>query len=140
MNSAQAKPELSEATVIRPVLDGNADAFCELVRPYQRGIYRKAHSIVGTEAAPEEGTQTAVLKVFNKFPQFRHDAQFQTWLIRINMNEAGMWLRGNCKHRHESSTAKMAAIEGFAGNLQILGKALSTLRKKGGLGCHPQTL
>jgi RNA polymerase sigma-70 factor, ECF subfamily len=102
MNSAQAQPESSEATVIRLVLDGNADAFCELLRPYQRGLYRKALSIVGSEADAEEVAQSAVLKAFNKLPQFRHDAEFRTWLTSITINEARMWLRDNRKHRHES--------------------------------------
>jgi len=102
MNPAQAEPQLSEATVIRLVLDGNADAFCELVRPYQRGLYRKALSIVGSEADAEEVAQNAVLKAFDKLPQFRHDAQFRTWLTSITINEARMWLRDNRKHRHES--------------------------------------
>jgi RNA polymerase sigma-70 factor, ECF subfamily len=102
MNSPQAQPQLSEARAIRLVLDGDADAFCELVRPYQRGLYRKALSIVGSEADAEEVTQSAVLKAFNKLPQFRHDAQFRTWLTSIAINEARMWLRDNRKHRHES--------------------------------------
>lgn len=102
MNSPQAPPQLSEARAIRLVLDGDADAFCELVRPYQRGLYRKALSIVGSEADAEEVTQSAVLKAFNKLPQFRHDAQFRTWLTSIAINEARMWLRDNRKHRHES--------------------------------------
>jgi len=102
MNSPQAESQLSEATVIRLVLEGNADAFCELVKPYQRGLYRKALSIVGSEADAEEVTQNAVLKAFNKLPQFRHDAQFRTWLTSITINEARMWLRDNRKHRHES--------------------------------------
>jgi hypothetical protein len=66
MNPAQAEPQLSEATVIRLVLDGNAGAFCELARPYQRGLYRKALSIVGSEAEAEEVAQNAVLKAFDK--------------------------------------------------------------------------
>jgi RNA polymerase sigma-70 factor, ECF subfamily len=102
MNSPQGQPQLSEATVIRLVLDGNAHAFCELVRPYQRGLYWKALSIVGSEADAEEVSQNAVLKAFNKLSQFRHDAQFRTWLTSIAMNEARMWLRDNRKHRHES--------------------------------------
>src|ERR1700756_3878994 len=102
MNSAQAEPQLSEATVIRLVRDGNADAFCELVRPYQRGLYRKALSIVGSEADAEEVAQNAVFKAFNKLPQFRDDAKFRTWLTSITINEARMWLRDNRKHRHES--------------------------------------
>jgi hypothetical protein len=47
MTSVEAQAELSEATQIRLILDGNVDAFCDLVTPHRRGFYRKALSIVG---------------------------------------------------------------------------------------------
>jgi hypothetical protein len=46
MSFAQSQTESPEATQIRVVLDGNIEGFCELVRPYQRGLYLKALSIV----------------------------------------------------------------------------------------------
>jgi RNA polymerase sigma-70 factor, ECF subfamily len=106
MSSAQAQPELSEATVIRLVLDGNPDAFCDLVRPYQRSLYFTALSIVRVEADAEEIVQNAVLKAFTKLGQFRHDAQFRTWLTSITINEARMWLRANRRVKHEQFDEK----------------------------------
>jgi RNA polymerase sigma-70 factor (ECF subfamily) len=49
----QAPPELSDAEQIRLVLDGNDEAFRDLVRPYRRGLYLKALSIVRNEADAE---------------------------------------------------------------------------------------
>jgi RNA polymerase sigma-70 factor (ECF subfamily) len=102
MISPEAQAELSEATRIRLILDGNVDAFCDLVTPHRRGLYLKALSIVRSEADAEEIAQNAVLKAFNKLSQFRHDSQFRTWLIRITINEARMWLRANRRFKHES--------------------------------------
>jgi RNA polymerase sigma-70 factor, ECF subfamily len=102
MISVEAQAELSEANQIRLILDGNVDAFCDLVTPHRRGLYLKALSIVGSEADAEEVAQNAVFKAFNKLSQFRHDSQFRTWLISITINEARMWLRANRRFKHES--------------------------------------
>ena len=102
MISVEAQAELSEANQIRLILDGNVDAFCDLVTPHRRGLYLKALSIVGSEADAEEIAQNAVFKAFNKLSQFRHDSQFRTWLISITINEARMWLRANRRFKHES--------------------------------------
>jgi RNA polymerase sigma-70 factor (ECF subfamily) len=59
MISSQAQPELPEATLIQLILDGNAEAFCELVRPHQHVLYLKALSIVHSEADAEEVVQNA---------------------------------------------------------------------------------
>ena len=80
MSFAQSQTEPSEATQIRVVLDGNIEGFCELVRPYQRGLYLKALSIVRVEADAEEVVQNAVLKGFDKLRQFRHDSRVGTRL------------------------------------------------------------
>jgi len=102
MISPEAQAGPSEAAQIRLILDGNVDAFCDLVTPHRRSLYFKALSIVRSEADAEEVAQNAVLKAFNKLSQFRHDSQFRTWLISITINEARMWLRGNRKFKHES--------------------------------------
>ena len=74
----QAQPELSEATQIRLVLDGNDEAFCDLVNPHRRDLYLKALSIVRNEADAEEVAQIAVRKAFSKLSQFRFGSQFRT--------------------------------------------------------------
>lgn len=102
MISSQAQSELPEATLIQLILDGNAEAFCELVRPHQHVLYLKALSIVHSEADAEEVVQNAVFKAFKKLCQFRHDSQFRTWLMSITINESRMWLRRHRKFRHES--------------------------------------
>ena len=102
MISPEAQSELSESTQIRLILNGNVDAFSDLVEPYRRGLYLKALSIVRSEADAEEIAQNAILKAFNKLSQFRHDSQLRTWLTSITINEARMWLRANRRCKHES--------------------------------------
>jgi RNA polymerase sigma-70 factor (ECF subfamily) len=88
--------------LIQLILDGNAEAFCELVRPHQHVLYLKPLSIVHSEADAEEVVQNAVFNAFKKRCQFRYDSQFRTWLMSITINESRMWLRRHRKFRHES--------------------------------------
>jgi len=93
---------VSEEMQIRLVRGGDAGAFCELIRPYRRKLYLKTLSIVDNDADAEEVVQNALLKAFNKISQFRQEASFYTWLFRITVNEARMWLRSSRRHIHES--------------------------------------
>ena len=99
---ATTETAVSEEMQIQLVRGGDAGVFCELIRPYRRKLYLKTLSIVGNDADAEEVVQNALLKAFNKISQFRQEASFYTWLFRITVNEARMWLRSSRRHIHES--------------------------------------
>src|SRR5246127_1986405 len=102
MRMAATEIAVSEKMQIRLVRGGEAGAFCELIRPYRRKLYLKSLSMVGNDADAEEVVQNALLKAFNKISQFRQEASFYTWLFRITVNEARMWLRSSRRHIHKS--------------------------------------
>lgn len=91
-----------EAALIRLSLEGDSQAFSELVMPYRPMFYKKALSIVRNEADAEDVTQTAVFKAFRKLSQFRLDSQFRTWATSIVINEALMCLRASRRFKQES--------------------------------------
>jgi RNA polymerase sigma-70 factor (ECF subfamily) len=100
---ATARPQSeSEADLIARVRGGEAQAFYELVRPHERGIYLAALSIVNNNADAEEVVQEAILKAFKAIGSFRAEAKFSTWMIQIAMNEARMKLRKDRRHLYES--------------------------------------
>src|SRR5579864_4024585 len=92
----------SETLPIRLSLEGDAETFSDLVRPYRPMFYKKALSIVRNEADAEDVTQTALLNAFRKLSQFRLDAQFRTWVTSIVINEALMCLRARRRLKQES--------------------------------------
>ena len=100
MATARLQPE-SEAELVARVRGGEHDAFYELVRPYERGIYLTALSIVNNDADAEEVVQEAILKAFKAIGSFRAEAKFSTWMIQITMNEARMKLRKDRRHLYE---------------------------------------
>ncbi len=79
-----------EARLIQRIRDGEHDLFYELIRPYERNVYRTAFAILRNEADAEDAAQEAVLKAFKNIHQFRAEARFSTWLTQITINEARM--------------------------------------------------
>src|ERR1700757_3779003 len=92
----------SETLQIRLSLEGDLQAFSDLVKPYRPLFYRKALSIVRNEADAEDVTQTALLKAFTRLSQFRFDSQSRTWVTSIVINEALMCLRASRRSKQES--------------------------------------
>jgi RNA polymerase sigma-70 factor, ECF subfamily len=74
--------------MIARILAGESDLFHELIRPYERGLYLAAYSIVLNEADAEDIAQDAVIKAFKGLKNFRGEAKFSTWLMAIALNEA----------------------------------------------------
>src|SRR5438034_10996061 len=88
----------AEQQLIRRVQDGERELFYELIRPYERNVYRAAFAILRNEADAEDTAQEALLKAFKNIRQFRAEARFSTWLIQITINEARM--RRRKEHAH----------------------------------------
>ena len=101
LETATSLPD-SETLQIRLSLEGDLQAFSNLVKPYRPLFYRKALSIVRNEADAEDVTQTALLKAFTRLSQFRFDSQFRTWVTSIVINEALMCLRVSRRSKQES--------------------------------------
>jgi len=139
MATARLQSE-SEAGLLARVRDGEHEAFYELVRPYERGIYLAALSIVNNDADAEEVVQEAILKAFKAIGSFRAEAKFSTWMIQITMNEARMKLRKDRRHLYESlDQPKKGEDEGdyiprdFADWREIPSEALENARLREGL-------
>jgi RNA polymerase sigma-70 factor (ECF subfamily) len=101
-----------ELDLVERVLDGDREAFYELVRPCERSVFMAALGIVGNEADAEEVAQEAVLKAFKNLARFRRESKFSTWLIQIAINEARMKLRKGRTHLYESIDEGQRAEDG----------------------------
>jgi RNA polymerase sigma-70 factor, ECF subfamily len=101
-----------ELALIRRVQNGDDDAFYELLRPFERAVFRTAFALLQNEADAEDVAQEAVLKAFKGLSRFRGDAKFSTWLIQITINEARMKLRKDRRHLYESIEAGQRSDSG----------------------------
>ncbi len=125
----------SEAVLLERVRNGETEAFYELVRPHERGIYLAALSILNNDADAEEVVQEAILKAFKAIARFRQEAKFSTWIIQITINEARMKLRKDRRHMYDSlDEPRRGEDEGdyvprdFADWREIPSEALETAR------------
>ena len=91
-----------EASLIDRVVEGDHEAFAELLKPYERMIYVSALSVLGNEADAEEAAQEAILKAFRALPRFRKESKFSTWLVQIVINESKMKLRKDRRRLYDS--------------------------------------
>jgi len=72
---------------------GDAVAFEELVKRYDRKLLRIAQSVTHNREDSQDAVQEAFLKAYQHLADFREASQFSTWLIRITLNQSLMKLR-----------------------------------------------
>jgi RNA polymerase sigma-70 factor (ECF subfamily) len=112
LTATKAQIEAPETALIQRVIQGDAEAFYELVRPYERSIFMAARSILQNDTDAEDVAQEAVVKAFANLSRFRGESKFSTWLIQITINEARMKLRKERRKLHESLSDQREDAEG----------------------------
>ncbi|MGH2643781.1 MAG: sigma-70 family RNA polymerase sigma factor, partial [Chitinophagaceae bacterium] len=80
--------EISDVEVARRVIQGEKELFEILLRRYNQLLYRVIRGYLSDEKEVEDIMQDTYLHAYEKLQQFRGDASFSTWLIRIGINEA----------------------------------------------------
>src|SRR6202042_646074 len=73
--------------------EGDVQAFEQLVKQYDRQVFRIAQHITHNREDAEDVVQDAFLKAYENLNQFQGQSKFYTWLVRIAVNEALMKLR-----------------------------------------------
>jgi RNA polymerase sigma-70 factor, ECF subfamily len=86
-------PVSEELTLVQAAKRGDDSAFEELVRRYDRNVFRIAQHITQNREDAEDVVQEAFLKAYGNLAQFQEQSKFYTWLVRIAVNEALMKLR-----------------------------------------------
>ena len=112
MEATKAHLEIKEAELIQRACNGDKEAFYSLVQPCEEAIYAVAVSILNNPEDAEEAVQEAVLKALSHLTDFRGEAKFSTWLIRITINEARLKLRKDRRHLYESVDEQRTSEDG----------------------------
>jgi len=88
-----SEPVSDELALVQAAKGGDVGAFEELVRRYDRNVFRIAQHITQNREDAEDVVQDAFLKAYSNLEQFQGQSKFYTWLVRIAVNEALMKLR-----------------------------------------------
>src|SRR3979409_1077971 len=87
------EPVSDELALVQAAKAGDVSAFEELVKRYDRNVFRIAQHITQNREDAEDVGQDAFLKAYSNLHQFQGQSKFYTWLVRIAVNEALMKLR-----------------------------------------------
>ncbi len=87
------EPVSDELALVRAAKAGDISAFEQLVRRYDRNVFRIAQHITQNREDAEDVVQDAFLKAYENLKNFQEQSKFYTWLVRIAVNEALMRLR-----------------------------------------------
>jgi RNA polymerase sigma-70 factor (ECF subfamily) len=88
-----------DLTLVHASKRGDIAAFEELVKRYDRKLFRIAHHVTRNREDAEDVVQETFLKAFQKLDQFQENSQFSTWLVRITINQSLMNLRKQHRKR-----------------------------------------
>lgn len=92
--SAGAKrAALADKEVVARVIGGEKALYEVLMRRYNQTLYRAVRSYLHSREDVEDAMQEAYLKAYAKLGQYKGEAAFSTWLVRIGINEALQRLR-----------------------------------------------
>ena len=95
---------IQEMALVQAAKAGDVQAFEQLIKKYDRNVFRIAQHITQNREDAEDVLQDAFLKAYENLEQFQGNSKFYTWLVRIAVNESLMKLR---KRR----TGKMVSID-----------------------------
>src|SRR5262249_30798605 len=88
-----AEPQTEELALVDAARQGDVGAFEQLIKRYDRNVFRIAQHITQNREDAEDVVQEAFLKAYGNLKQFQGQSKFYTWLVRIAVNEALMKLR-----------------------------------------------
>jgi RNA polymerase sigma-70 factor (ECF subfamily) len=77
----------SDEQIVERALTGDAEAFGEIVRRWERRIFVLTFGMLGREEDARDATQETFLAAFRSLRGFRGEAKVSSWLHRIAVNQ-----------------------------------------------------
>lgn len=118
--SMQELMELTDRECVEAVLNGDLDAYRDLVFRYTGSVFRAARRITGSDADAEEVVQDTFLRGYLQIRKFELRADFGTWIYRIGVNCSIDVLRKRKRQPGPEGDAVPQAIDGAASPERLL--------------------
>ncbi len=83
----------SDEEIIMNYLNGDEEAFTEIVNRYLKTIYNFIYRLVGSEKEAEDISQEVFLKVWKNLKKFDVEKSFKTWIFSVAKNTCIDYLR-----------------------------------------------
>lgn len=88
-----------DAELLARVVDGDHDAFNEIMRTHEDRVFSVCLRILGNRELALDATQETFLTTFRKASQFKGDSALGTWIYRIAVNTCYDQLRRQKRRR-----------------------------------------
>ena len=82
-----------DVVLIHRTLNGDDNAFAELVKKYQKQVHALIWRKIGDFHTAEEITQDVFLKAYQRLAKLKKPQSFASWLYVIAANDCSTWLR-----------------------------------------------
>ncbi|MHB0971481.1 MAG: RNA polymerase sigma factor [Thermoanaerobaculia bacterium] len=92
----------TDSELIDQILGGKLEAFDELMRRYERLVFKVAYGFTGSRESALDVSQTVFMNAYRARATFRKEANVKTWLMRIAFNEAANWKRSYARRAGET--------------------------------------
>ncbi len=110
--TAQSVPELTDERVVQAVLDGDRDAFGQLVERYKRGIASFIGASVRQPADVADLTQETFLRAYAHLGTFNPDlGRWSTWVYHIARNVVHTFLGRSLKRPAQAELGEDQTLE-----------------------------
>ena len=143
MDMTEDSAQLAVSTVASDDLElvhasknGDVAAFEQLVKRYDRTLFRIAQHVTHNREDSEDAVQEAFLKAFQHLGEFREDSKFSTWLIRITLNQSLMKLRKQRRTKREVSLENDFLAGGDVLPIEVIDWAPDPEQLYGRLNCE----
>jgi RNA polymerase sigma-70 factor (ECF subfamily) len=84
---------LGELELVQKSLEGNLEAWGEIVRRYKEAVFGVALAILRDRADAEDATQEAFIRAYTQLHRYDLSRKFSTWLFTVTANVAKNMLR-----------------------------------------------
>ncbi|RKU07992.1 RNA polymerase subunit sigma-24 [Candidatus Poribacteria bacterium] len=100
---------------VHQTVEGDAEAFNELVNRHHSKIYGLAYRMLGNPDDAADATQETFLEAYKSVKTFQFQSQFGTWLYRIGINTCQQYIRkSQSNERKLTAYTREAEIHGSA--------------------------
>lgn len=87
INNGKEERAIETERLITRILQGEQEAFRELVNLYSQHVFQTAYSVLRDAKEAEDASQEVFIQVFKALPQYRSEG-FKTWITRITLNKS----------------------------------------------------
>jgi RNA polymerase sigma-70 factor (ECF subfamily) len=87
------RAELDDSGAVARAKTGDVEAFEYLVKRYRNEVFALAYHFLRSREQAWDVAQEVFIKAYNALTQFRGDASFKTWLMRITANQCKDYLK-----------------------------------------------